>query len=158
MEAPKEQAPRYIKQLSFFVKNRLGALQEVVSKLEEKNVQICAVSILEAADHAVIRMVVNRPSVARLALEQAGYSAFETALLGVLLPPDPRYGIGKVLASLLIAEVNVGYVYSLIVQVRGRPTLALNVDDLEWAGRVLREAGFDLVGQEEIGWEEPGAE
>ena len=145
-------APR-IKQLSCFLENRVGALQRLVSMLDEKGVHVCAISILDAADHAVVRLVVDRPGVAMEVMNRAGYSVFETELLGVTFPPGQDVGIRKVLGSLLRAELNVKYIYSLIVQHIDRPILAVNVEDLEEAGRVLERAGFPLVHQDEIGVE-----
>jgi hypothetical protein len=142
-------APR-IKQLSVFVQNRLGALQRLASLLEEQRVTICAISIIEAADHAVVRLVVNRPSVAQAALAKAGYTVFETRLLGAALPSTREFGIRRVLAALLVAEIDIHYVYSLIVQVDGRAVLALHVDSPDMAARVLRKAGCDIVGQDEL--------
>lgn len=155
-ETARDLKPR-IKQLSLFLPNRLGALGAVVARLDEEQVKLCAISILDAADHAVVRMIVNRPAPAKGALLGAGYTVFETDLLGVALPGrgDDEFGILKVLQALLVAEVNVCYVYSLIVQVDGRPVIALNVDDAEAASHVLTKAGLALIGQEEIGWEEP---
>ena len=141
-------APRIL-QLSIFLPNRVGALQRVVTRLEALNVDICAISIVDAADYAVVRLIVNRPDIAKKALADAGHASFETKLLGVALP-DGEFGIRKVLSALLIGEINVHYVYGLLVRVDGHPVVALNVDQLDAAGRVLKRAGATLVGQDEI--------
>lgn len=112
--------------------------------------RISAISILESADHAVIRLVVNRPFTAKTALESFGYDVFETELLGVLLPDEKEFGIQKVLTFLLMAEVNIRYIYSLLDRHEGRPILALNVENPAWAAEVLEKAGLTLVGQDEI--------
>ncbi|GIW71227.1 MAG: amino acid-binding protein [Planctomycetota bacterium] len=146
--------PQPIKQLSFFIPNRLAALQRAVAALAEHAVKICAISIIDAADHAVVRLVVDRPAAALQALRASGHSVFESELLGVALPPvgaARREGIREVLASLLVAEVKVEYIYALIEPWQGRPVLALHVDDRETAARVLQGAGLTVVGQGEIG-------
>jgi hypothetical protein len=61
----------------------------------------------------------------------------------------------RVLSVLLGAEVNLWYVYGLILQAEGHPILALQADDLEMAGRVLLGNGFPLVGQDDLHWPEP---
>jgi hypothetical protein len=75
---------------------------------------------------------------------------FETELLGVALPLERGIGIRKVLSALLIAEVNIHYIYSLLVRSGTHPVLALHVDDMRAAERVLRDQGLELVGQDEI--------
>ncbi|MBI4587066.1 MAG: hypothetical protein HY717_23900 [Planctomycetes bacterium] len=153
-EVARDQTGPMIKQLSFFLPNRVGALLGVVRKLEEKNVHICAVSILDSADHAVIRMVVDRPSVAREALIAEGHEVFETELLGVELSPKKNLGIKNVLATLLLAEINIHYIYSLIVQSNDRPILAFHVDEVATAVKALQKHGLTLVGQDEIQWDQ----
>lgn len=145
----------HVKQLSFFVPNKLGALQRILAKLDGEPVKICAISILDAADHAVVRLVVNRPAVAMTALTDQGVAVFESELLGIALRPDrPEIGIRRVLAALLAAEVKVEYVYALIVRVANRPILALHVEDPELAGKVLGDLGLDIVSQDELAWED----
>ena len=145
-----------IKQLSFFVQSRVGTLLRVVRKLEDRNIRICAISILDSADYAVIRLVTDRPAEALDALHDDGHAAFETELLGVELPREGQVGIRKILSALLLAEVNVHYVYSLIVQSHHRPVLALHVDDIPTSIQVFKRHGLNLIGQDEISWDEDG--
>jgi hypothetical protein len=149
-EVTRDQTGPHIKQLSFFLPNRLGALLRATRGLEADNIKICSVSILDAADHAVVRMVVDRPALAMKALQDEGYNVFETEVLGVALPLEKGIGIQRVLSALLIAEVNIHYVYSLMVQSGSHPVLALHVDDMRAAEKVLRDQGLELVGQDEL--------
>jgi hypothetical protein len=152
IDVARDQTGPLIKQLSFFLQNRVGALLQVVRRLEGDNIHICAISILDSADHAVIRMVVDRPSLALKSLRDDGLTVFETELIGVELPTHEKIGIRKILSALLLAEVNVHYVYALLVQADRRPVLALHVDDIPTAIRVLRNHGLTVIGQDEISW------
>jgi hypothetical protein len=149
------QADPRLRQLSFFLPNRLGALFRATQHLEREHVRICGLSLLDATDHVVVRMIVNRPAVAAKALDEAGYPVYETDILGVALPGKEEFGIRKVLSALLAAEINIAYAYALIVQVEGHPVLALKVDEGTVATRVVRSTGLTLVDQEALGWEEP---
>lgn len=153
LEVARDQTGPLVKQLSFFLRNRVGALLGVVRQLEESNIHICAISILDSADHAVIRLVVDRPSLALHVLQKKALAIFETELVGVEIPVGGKIGIRKILAALLLAEVNVQYVYSLIVQADHRPVLALHVDDIPTAILVLRNHGLTVIGQDEISWD-----
>src|SRR5436190_11335744 len=105
-----------IQQLSVLAANRTVALGSIIGSLAEEHIRIVAISILAAGDHAVIRLVVNRPAPAILALERLGYPVLRSDLLGVALPlgDEPEIGIRKVIAALVAAEVRVEYVYALI--------------------------------------------
>jgi len=153
-EIAEDQTAPHILQLSFFLPNRLGALLRATRALEPDNIHVCAISILDAADHAVVRMVVDRPSLAKQALTSEGYNVFESELLGVALPLTKGGGIKSVLSALLMAEVNIDYVYSLMVHSNSHPVLALHVDDLRAAERVLKAQGLELVGQDQLEWPE----
>ena len=141
-----------LRQVSFFLPNRLGALRHALQILAEENVRIAGLSVLETADHAVVRLVVDRPDGAFDLLTKAGYGGCITELLGVTLPPGPRFGIQRVLSVLLGAEVNLMYAYGLILQSDDHSLLALQADDLDMASRVLIRNGFPLVGQDDLHW------
>jgi len=140
--------PPVIKQLAVFLPNRLGALLSMTRCLDTLGLAIRAVNIIDAADHAVARLLVDRPTLAKEALLAEGYSVVETDLLGVALPRGG--GVRQVLQALLLAELNIHYVYSLIGGASGTPVLAVHVEDPAAAARVLAEKGFELIGQDEL--------
>lgn len=150
-ETTEDQTGQRLKQLSVFLENRLGILLGVTKVLEVQQVNICAVSIVDAADHAVVRMVVDKPTLAAAALAAEGYHLITTDLLGVALPTSKPGGMRKVLQALLMAELDVNYIYAVANgRLSQRAILALHVDDMDRASRVLTEKGFELVGQDEL--------
>ncbi len=153
-ETARDRSDARLRQLSFFLPNRLGALYRATQHLEREQVRICGLSLLDATDHVVVRMIVDRPATARVQLAEAGYPVSETDLLGIALPAKEEFGIRKVLSGLLGAEINIAYAYALIVQVDGHPVLALKVDSPEIAARVVKSANLDLVDQAALGWEQ----
>jgi len=153
-ETARDRADPRLRQISFFLPNRLGALFRATQHLEREQVRICGLSLLDATDHVVVRMIVDRPETAKTQLAEAVYPVYEADLLGVALPAKEEFGIRKVLHGLLSAEINIAYAYALIVQVDGHPVLALKVDDMDMAARVVLAAKLDLVDQEQLGWEE----
>ncbi len=143
-------SPPLVKQLSVFVANRLGALLTVTRCLDAYGLEVRAISIIEAADHAVFRLLVDRPGLDKETLQSEGYSVFESDILGVALPSTTSDGIRRVLSALLLAELNVHYVYSLVLPTTNTPVLAVHVEDIEAAAQILGEKGLELIGQEEL--------
>lgn len=143
-------SPPLIKQLSIFLPNRVGALLTVTRCLDAYAIRICALSILDAADHAVLRIIVDHPGLAQEALSTEGYAVFESDVLGVVLPQADSGGIKAVLSALLLAELNVHYVYSLIAMSTGTPIVAIHVEDTDSAAQVLESKGLELIGQREL--------
>lgn len=144
-----------IVQLSIFVENRVGLLLRLTRHLESRRVHICALSIIDTADTAVIRMVVDNIPAAKKALLERNVTCYEADLIGVALPIERGVGITHVLSTLLRAEINVHYVYSLITRAQGNAVMALHVDSHEAAVKALVEAGLPLIGQDDIAWEGP---
>lgn len=149
-ETTEDKASPRIKQLSIFLENRLGALLGVTRVLEQHTINICALSITDAADHAVVRLVVDRPSLAAASLQADGYHLMESDLLGIALPATRVGGFRKVLTALARAELNVNYVYAVATHAPVGAVLALHVEDMDRAARVLVDAGMALVGQDDL--------
>jgi hypothetical protein len=150
-ETSRDQTDPRIVQLSVFLPNRLGALRQTVQRLEQADVKILGLCVLDAADHAVVRLVVDHPAKARAELAESGYGACETEILAVCLPSGPDGSVQKVLSALVGAEVNMHYVYGLLGRPDGTGLLALQTDDCALAGRVLAGRGFHLLHQDELG-------
>lgn len=154
LEIVKDHLEPRLRQVVFFLPNRLGALRSALKLLSEESVRIAGMSLLDSSDHVVVRLVVDRPDEAHAILGQAGYGSCISECLGVTLPTGPRFGILHVLSLLLAAEVSVSYAYALILRSRGHPLLALMVENLDLAARAMQEHGFTLVDQKDLLWDE----
>jgi hypothetical protein len=143
-----------IQQLTILIGDRLGALHRALRALESRHIRICALTILESTDHAVVRLVVDRPRLAARLLEQADYRVYRSRLLGVALPrrAEGELGVRGVLQTLLSAEVKVDYAYSLVCRVEERSVLALSIEDMQVGENALAGAGLELVDQAQLGW------
>ena len=142
-----------IVQLSVFLENRVGLLLKLVKQLEDRNVHICAISIIDTADTAVLRMVVDNVGAAKKAFQDRGLTVYEAELVGVEVPIEAGIGVASILGTLLRAEINVHYVYSLITRSNGHPVLAIHLDDRDTAVKILQNHGIQLIDQNEIVWE-----
>jgi len=58
--------------------------------------------------------------------------------------------LSKLLAALLMAEVNMHFSYPLLTRPHGRAALVMHVDDAECACTVLNGEGFKLLSQTDI--------
>ncbi len=150
LETARDQAFPKITQISFFLPNRVGSLQRVVYVLDQAHIKILGLSILDAHDHAVVRIVVDKPAKAIEEMGNGGRLVCSTRLLGVILPGDEAHGVSHLLASMVRAELNVFYIYTMLLRMNDRPVLAVHVDNIDAAADIIRRAGFDLVDQKDI--------
>jgi hypothetical protein len=138
-----------VNQFSVFLPNKVGALMEVVKMLNEHSVDVVAISVQDSADTAIVRIVVTDPdSVGKIFHERS--IPYSVCQLCVVELRDGPTALGKLLASLLAAEVNIFGSYALLTHPRGRTALALHVEDNECACAVLNSHGFTILGQSDI--------
>lgn len=150
MEVAQDQSFPGVEQLSVFLPNRVGSLERIITQLDAEQIRVCGFSILDAHDHAVVRLVVDNPGKALLALEGQGRTPVTTKLLAVAVPPDAG-ALSRILQRLLQAELNAHYAYPLLVRHGDDAIVVLHADDLEEAAATLRRGGFELVHQRDLG-------
>jgi hypothetical protein len=138
-----------VKHFSIFLHNKVGALLEVVRFFEEKGVVVLAFSIVDSAESAIARMIVSDPELVSSLLHERDIAFSQTTVLVVELA-EGAADLGRVLSSLLMAEVNLLFSYPLLVRPRGKALLVLHVDDNECASTVMQGEGFNLLTQGDL--------
>jgi hypothetical protein len=138
-----------IKQISIFVENKPGRMARVARTLADAGVNIRALTIAEAGDFGVIRMVVDNTESGYTALRDEGFTVPETDVLAVELKDVPG-GLYEIANTLGMNNVNVDYAYAFVTAKAERAMLILRVDDIRRATEVLSEAGVRIATREEI--------
>lgn len=133
-----------VTQLSVFIENKSGRVSEVTDTLGKAGVNIRGFSVSDTVDYGILRLIVDAPSTASVALRAEGFTVREDEVICIDLPDVPG-GLAGVLKIVASAGVNIEYVYSLIATY-----VVINVADVERAARLLADKPVRLVGQEEI--------
>lgn len=133
-----------IRQFTAFLENRVGQLLEVIRRFEGGKVRIVSLSIQSAPECAFVRFLLSHPEEGREVLERAGLAIIESDLIGVELPEGP-HALLQICTALLQAEVNIIQAYPLLVRPRGRPAVALMVDNIEMGQETLAAKGFRMI-------------
>jgi hypothetical protein len=138
-----------VRQFSIFLQNKVGALLEIVKLLNERSIHVLALNVQDSADSSIVRIVASDPEQVQdlFALNDI---PFATCDLVVVELREGAAELGKVLAALLMAEVNIHGSYALMTRPRGRCALALHVEDNECAAAVLRSHGIPLLTQADL--------
>lgn len=138
-----------LRQFIVSLENRVGSLHEVMRKVERADLRVVALSIMDSADCAIVRIIVDQFERARELLTLAGFPVFESDVIGVRLPDTPQPH-AAILSALMTAELNVHYMYPLNHRCRGRGAVAVHVNDIDQALVVLRERHFELVTEDDL--------
>ncbi len=133
-----------VTQFSVFLENRVGQLLELVRAFQGSKVKIVGLSISDAADCCIIRMILSHPEQGREILELKKLPFAENELL-IAEMPGSAHALVDLCSAMIQAEINIHYAYPLIVHPRGRPSVAMHVDNIEQAGASLHEKGFEIL-------------
>lgn len=149
---PTEQgySPPSVRQFAVFLDNKVGKLLELLKLFDDDgSVAIAALSVMDSSDHAVVRMIFSNADAARHALRKHNYTFSELDLIVVQI--GQGQSLTRLCLYLLGAELNIRFVYPVLLRASGEPCVALAVDDCYLAGQILLRKRFTLLGEEDLG-------
>ena len=131
-----------LKQISVFLENKSGQLLQIVNVLAENKVDLRALSIAEAQDYGVLRMIVDKPDETLSILKEQGWVCRANEVLAVTVPDEPG-SLTKILNVLADNDVNMVYTYAFLSGTQGKACIVLRVDDNAAAEKMLKDAGVE---------------
>ena len=136
-----------IKQLSVFIENREGRLEQVTEVLREHNINIASFSLADTSEYGMLRMIVSKPEEGRRLLKEAGFSAKLTDVIAVKILQKPGT-LHEILKVLFDAGLSVEYMYTLATA--GKDTsIIMKLSDVNLALEVLETGGYQVCSDEE---------
>lgn len=142
-------SPPTMVQFSVFLPNKVGKMLNLVENFDESShCQICAISVHEASDHAVVRLITNHAHVARRILKDQNLAFAEHEVLVVEL--SEGHSLSKLCLYLLGVEMNIAFAYALMLEDNESPFIAIALDDQTLAGQILRQKGFRLIAEGDL--------
>ncbi len=138
----------FIKQLSVFIENREGRLEEVLQALKDSAVNIVSLSLADTCEYGLLRLLVTNPEAGQEALKGAGFSAMLTDVLAIRL----SHQVGKLqelLQAICGENINIEYMYALSTG-KDDASIVLKASDLRKAADALAAKGVEIVTSEEI--------
>ena len=135
-----------IQQLSVFLENREGRLDDVLKVLARNDVNIVALSLADTSDYGMLRMIVSDPHKGRAALKEAGITAMLTDVVALRVP-HATGSLSNAMHQIVEGEVNVDYMYAFA---NGPDAAAvLKSDDAARVIDILKGSGFDVYTADE---------
>ncbi|QQE12956.1 hypothetical protein JD969_05715 [Planctomycetota bacterium] len=136
-------------QFSVFLDNRVGKLNQLIEVMKAPALTLAGFSVVDAADHAVVRLLTSRAVLAKRILERNDLAFSHHNVLVVELSNGST--LQDICTSLLTAEVNISYVYPLLVRPRNHAAVVVHTDDITFATQYLRQRMFTLLGENDLG-------
>lgn len=137
-------------QISVFLENKLGHLQQVTSVLKNGKVNIRSMHLNHTASGwGILNLVVSDPLRAAGLLNDQGIS---TALrrIAALKMEDQPGGLDDLLRSIASAGVNFTNAYGRVVNDQEKAIFVLDIEDIPDAGIKLKKAGLDILPDSQV--------
>lgn len=135
-----------VQQLSVFLENREGRLDEVLAALAGGGVNIVALSLADTSEYGMLRMIVSDPHKGRMVLKEAGITAMLTDVVALRVP-HATGSLSKAMHQLVEGEVNIEYMYAFA---NGSDAAAvLKSDEPGRVIDILKGSGFDVYSADE---------
>ena len=138
----------FIKQISVFIENKEGRLDEVLKILSDGGINLLSVSLADTSEYCVLRLISQKPEKAYEILKNAGFTARIDEVIAVVVPDDVG-SLQKVLADLRDGGINITYIYGLSIDGPGAP-IAIKTDNQEKASEILKANSVKTITQEEL--------
>jgi hypothetical protein len=138
-----------IKQLSIFLENRSGRINEVTSLLGAESINIRALTLADSADFGVMRLIVDNLDKAIACLEKNNISIGLTSVIAVEVPDQPG-GLAGVMGKIEKSGLNVKYMYSIPEKKHDNAIMIMRFDDAEGTAEKLEKQGLNILKQEEV--------
>jgi hypothetical protein len=133
-----------IKQLSVFIENKKGTLNEATSILFEESITVKSLLLLDSTDFGILRLIVDDPTRAKEILADAGYAVRINDVFAVKVE-DEIGKFHKVANILCENEINILYTYAFRDKETGVFVFKVDRDDFEKATKALKENDMEVV-------------
>lgn len=139
------------KQITIFLENRPGRIKSICDVLKENNLNIWAFTIQDRGEFGLVKLIVDRPAQAQLALADRGFACAVKEVLAVTAPDKPG-NLDKLTSALLSKNVNIKDVYGFVSPIDKQGLCFLEIQNADGVDvkALLEPAGFKLLSDEEL--------
>ena len=131
-----------IKQLSVFLENKSGRLNEVSNILGKAGINMSAFTVADTSEFGILRLIVSDHEKAFKVLRENSFSVSLTDVVCLNCPNKPG-ALGKALQILSDNEVSIEYLYAY--SVGESANVVLKPDNIDKCIKVLQEHQLELV-------------
>ena len=138
----------FVKQISVFLENTSGRLDEVLKILAQGGINLLSASLADTMEYGVLRLLASDPDKAKQILKDAGFAARIDEVIAVVVP-DAIGSFARVCAMIHAAGINISYIYGISIDGEGTP-IAIKTDDNAKAESLLNAAGVKTLSMDEL--------
>ncbi len=132
-----------VEQISIFLENKPGVLEEATRILKDAGINIRTLSLADTTDFGVLRLIVNDVDRASQVLKEQGFRTNRTIVVAVEVPDRPG-GLHGILEVLTKNGINVEYLYAFVERSGEHAVIIFRFDAPDKAIEVLQKNGMTV--------------
>ena len=137
-----------LKQLTVFIENKPGRLEEVTGCLADENINLHALSIADTTDFGILRMIVSQVDKAVKVLKEKGIMVKTADVAAVSMGHSPG-SLHKVLQKLKTLDISIEYMYAFTSRHKEHDAIVIfSLGNQDEALEKLKGSGIPLLGAE----------
>ena len=141
-----------IPQVSVFLDTHPGSLFDTMSQLDKNKIKVFALSIADAGEFGLVRLITEEPKKTAKLLEDAEFnlakSKKNTEVTATFI--SEQNTLSKITKILGDGGINIEYAYSSAVHLDGKVALILRPSNVAQAEQMLTAAGVAVLSLDEI--------
>ena len=138
-----------IKQISVFLENRPGKLAEFAAVLSAQKINLRAISVAEAADFGIVRIIVDDVFNAVTILKSENYVCTITDVLAVEVRDEPGM-LANMIGVLGTEGINIEYMYTILGKKSDVAYMIIRTNNDSEAVKILESKGLKLESLEAV--------
>ena len=138
-----------VKQISTFIENKKGHLLEVLKTLAKSKVNIRALSIADTSEFGILRLIVDKPALAKKALEKRNFTVGLTDVIAVEVSDSPG-GLAEILEKLNKSDINVEYLYAFVEKTGANAVVVIRTENIEAGIKALKKNRVAVLTAEKV--------
>lgn len=136
-----------IRQLSIFLENKTGALNQLLAFLAQHHIDIVALTVADTADYGLVRLIVSDPNTAYEKLKANSFSVRMQEVVSLKLSSSPG-ALASVLSLFSQADISIEYVYAF--NFVNHSIAVLRTNDKEKSIQLIRQHQLHTISEKEL--------
>ena len=138
-----------IRQLSVFLENRPGKLASVTRVLAAEKINLRAMSLAEAPDFGIVRLIPENIDKAEKILKERGFLVKQNHVVAAVI--DDKPGALDYAVNLLAENgMNMEYMYAFLSPSKDHACMVIRVDNNAEAEEILNKNGITLINEAQL--------
>ena len=138
-----------IKELNILVDNKPGRLKAITGILKKQSINIRAVTSHIREQFGIVKMIVDNPDKAHVALSEGGLACSMKDIIAVNLKDSPG-GLDEILDVFTLNNINIKDSYGFVIDSGNNAVFCVETIDNKKAIEIIQKNGYKVLNDKDI--------